>query len=351
MCRAWIGQTSLRARVSQELIVKTSASSFSSSSPQATAPATARGSERPLSALRLSPGDELELGRRLTECRQELVAIAAEPRTPSPGLRQRRLELEGEVDRIRERFLSANQGLVVHVVHRYLSMGLTHDDLMQEGNIGLMRAIDKYDHRRGRFGTYAVWWIRQGVRRALANQARMIRIPVHALGTRFSIEKAARRMAHQLGREPTPEELAATLGLPVRQVSDLLDLTKEPVSLDAPRGAESDARLGDGVADASAPDSLAQALGKQQTELAQRLLRLLTSREQGMLRMRFGLDGSDEYTLEEIGAAFAVTRERARQIIGAALVKLEGWTRLPLPALNRTPTLAGLPADGSFRAP
>jgi RNA polymerase primary sigma factor len=324
----------------------------SASSPRQLTRATARSAERPLAAARLSSDDELELGRRLTECRQELAAIAAEPRAPSLGLRQRRAELEGEVDRIRERFVSANQGLVVHVVQRYIGMGLTHDDLMQEGNIGLMRAIDKFDHRRGRFGTYAVWWIRQGVRRALANQARMIRVPVHALGTRFSIEKLARRMTHQLGREPTADELAAPLGLAVRQVTELLDSTREPISLDAPRGPESDARLGDGVADPSTPDGLAQALGKQQTELARRLLRSLTNREQDMLRMRFGLNGSDEYTLEEIGAAFSVTRERARQIIGMALVKLEARTHLPMPPLTGTPTPdTGHPAGGSFRAP
>lgn len=324
----------------------------SASSSRQPAAAMTRGADRALAALRLSPAEELTLGRRLTECRQELLAIAAEPRTPSAGLRQRRRELESEVERIRERFVGANPGLVVHVVQRYLGMGLTHDDLMQEGNIGLMRAIDKFDHRRGRFGTYAVWWIRQGVRRSLANQARMIRIPVHALGTRFSIDKAARRLTNQLGREPSAEELAATLGLPVRQVAELLDMTKEPLSLDAPRSAESDARLLDGVADPGTPDGLAQALGKQQTELARRLLGSLTRREQEMLRMRFGLNGSDEYTLEEIGAAFSVTRERARQIIGAALVKLEGRTRLPLPALTQAPTPdSGQSAGGSFRAP
>jgi RNA polymerase primary sigma factor len=210
--------------------------------------------------------------------------------------------------------LTANQGLVTYVVQRYLGMGLSHEDLMQEGNIGLMRAVEKFDHRRGgRFGTYAVWWVRQGVRRALANQSRTIRIPVHALGARYSLDQAARRMALQLGREPTQEELSGATGVGSTNVAQLLGLAREPLSLDAPRGTDSDARLGDTLADGATPNGMEQALGKQRVE---------------QLRMRFGLDGSDECTLEQIGVVFSVTRERVRQIVTGALEKLHRQTRV-----------------------
>jgi RNA polymerase primary sigma factor len=272
-----------------------------------------------------------ELVRTLT-LRPAVVARLLEGmRTTSlPEPLQRRLRgLGTEVERIRDRFLTANQGLVTYVVQRYLGMGLSHEDLMQEGNIGLMRAVEKFDHRRGgRFGTYAVWWVRQGVRRALANQSRTIRIPVHALGARYSLDQAARRMALQLGREPTQEELSGATGVGSGNVAQLLSLAREPLSLDAPRGTDSDARLGDSLADASTPNGMEQALGKQRVEQLRELLGSLSPREQDMLRMRFGLDGSDECTLEQIGVVFSVTRERVRQIVTGALEKLHRQTRV-----------------------
>jgi RNA polymerase primary sigma factor len=246
-----------------------------------------------------------------------------------PQLQRRSRRLEGEVERIRDRFLTANQGLVAYVVQRYLGMGLSQEDLMQEGNIGLMRAVDKFDHRRGgRFGTYAVWWVRQGVRRALANQSRTIRIPVHALGARYSLEQTSRRLSLQLGRDPTEDELSQATGVGSGNVAQLLSMAREPLSLDAPRGPDTDVRLVDGLADAGTPNGMQQALGKQRAEQLRGLLGSLTDRERDMLRMRFGLDGADECTLEQIGVTFCVTRERVRQIVTGALQKLHRQTRM-----------------------
>jgi RNA polymerase primary sigma factor len=255
---------------------------------------------------------------------------------PEP-LQRRWRGLGSEVERIRDRFLTANQGLVTYVVQRYRGMGLSHDDLMQEGNIGLMRAVEKFDHRRGgRFGTYAVWWVRQGVRRALANQSRTIRIPVHALGARYSLDQAARRLALQLGHEPSEEELSAATGVASDNVAQLLSLIREPLSLDAPRSPDSDACLGDTLPDGASPSSMEQALGKQRAEQLHGLLGSLSPRERAMLRMRFGLDGADECTLEQIGVTFSVTRERVRQIVSCALEKLHRQTRVQRLELSRT---------------
>jgi RNA polymerase primary sigma factor len=238
----------------------------------------------------------------------------------------RRLNLE--IERIRDRFTSANQGLVSHVVQRYIGMGLSRDDLVQEGNIGLMRAIDKFDHRRGnRFGAYAIWWIRQSVRRALANQSRTIRIPVHALGTRYTLDQAARRLVLSLGRQPSEQELSSATGVMPASVAQVLAIVREPLSLDAPRSFDSDDRLVDSVADPSAPDAATQTLDKERATHLHRLLASLSAREQQILRMRFGLDGAEECTLEQIGQAFALTRERVRQIVAAALDKLHRQTR------------------------
>jgi RNA polymerase primary sigma factor len=239
------------------------------------------------------------------------------------------LALESEMDAIRERFVSANQGLVGHVVHRYRGMGLSREDLIQEGNIGLMRAIDKFDHRRGtRFGAYAIWWIRQGVRRALANQSRTIRIPVHALGTRYTLDQVSKRLASELGRAPSDLELSSATGVAPASVSHVMSLVKEPLSLDAPRGPENDSSLGDSVADSGSPSPSDHAMTRERAEQLHGLLDGLSSREREMLRMRFGLDGADECTLEEIGRSFALTRERVRQIVTAALGKLHRQTQL-----------------------
>lgn len=252
-----------------------------------------------------------------------------EPETPGidrlPSvLRRRAVWIGDEIENIRARFVSANQGLVTYVVQRYAGMGLAPADLMQEGNIGLMRAIDKFDPRRGsRFGTYAIWWIRQGVRRALANQSRMIRVPVHALGTRYTVERAARRLAVQRGHQPSEQELSEETGLAPNSVAQVMNLVKEPLSLDAPRGADTDIPLGDSLTDANATSAVEEAASKQRHERLRCLLTSLSPREQQMVRMRFGLDGADECTLDQIGREFDLTRERVRQIVTAALQKLQ----------------------------
>jgi RNA polymerase sigma factor (sigma-70 family) len=244
-------------------------------------------------------------------------------------LRHRVRQLDGEIETIRSRFVHANQGLVAYVVQRYRGMGLRREDLMQEGNIGLMRAIEKFDHRRGtRFSVYAVWWIRQAVRRALANQSRTIRIPVHALAVRYAVDQASKRLALELGREPSEQELASATGVVPNGVAQVLGMVKEPLSLDAPRGPDSEASLGDSVADRAAVSPNEHAARRERADRLHGLLDGLSAREREMLRMRFGLDGADECTLEQIGRSFALTRERVRQIVTAALDKLHHQTQI-----------------------
>lgn len=245
-----------------------------------------------------------------------------------PGLEPRAAELAAEVERIRCRFVEANQGLVHYVAQRYMGMGMGQADIIQEGNLGLLRAIDKFDHRRGgRFGTYAIWWVRQGIRRAMANQSRTIRIPVHALGARHTLSRAADQLANELGRAPTDDELSAATGVGQRGIANVAALVKEPLSLDAPRGPDSELRLGDAITDPDEENAADQASERERARHLRSLLHTLNPRERAMLRMRFGLDGADECTLDQIGRTFAVTRERVRQIVDGALQKLQRQTR------------------------
>jgi RNA polymerase sigma factor (sigma-70 family) len=241
-----------------------------------------------------------------------------------PALRARVCRLDGEVEAIRSHFVQANQGLVAFVVQRYCGMGLRREDLMQEGNIGLLRAIEKFDPRRGtRFSVYAVWWIRQAARRALANQSQTIRIPVHALAARYAVDQASRRLALELGREPSEQDLASASGVGPNDVARARGMVKQPLSLSAPRGPESEACLGDSVEDRAAINPDEHAGRNERADRLHDLLDGLSSREREMLRMRFGLDGASECTLDQIGRRFALTRERVRQIVAAALVKLQ----------------------------
>jgi RNA polymerase primary sigma factor len=250
------------------------------------------------------------------------------PHAPRP-LCQRARQLESEIEAIRARFIHANQGLVAYVVQRYRGMGLRREDLMQEGNIGLLRGIEKFDPRRGtRFSVYAVWWIRQAVRRALANQSRTIRIPVHALAVRYAVDQASKRLSLQLGREPSEQELSTATGVVPNGVAQVLGMVREPLSLDAPRGPDTEASLGESVADRVSISPNEHAARKERAARLHGLLDGLSERERQMLRMRFGLDGADECTLEQIGQSFALTRERVRQIVTAALGKLHHQTQL-----------------------
>jgi RNA polymerase primary sigma factor len=299
------------------------------------------------SASSLTRDEEVLLGARLRECELELALLAVQTpdvlrqpdraelcqddagsELPAP-LDGRLRELTREVSDIRSRFVKANQGLVAVVVKRYLGQGLSLADLMQEGNLGLMRAIDRFDPERGcRFSTYAGWWIRQSAQRALANQARTIRIPVHVADARFSLKRSMRRIGLEHGRLPSAAELEADTGLSVSEAARLNELVSEPLSLETPRGAGDDARLADFVADPGARDPANDVFLNQRDRELERLMEALTPREQEMFRLRFGLGGTADHTLEEVGQRFGVTRERARQILKRGLAKLQRRARL-----------------------
>jgi RNA polymerase primary sigma factor len=220
------------------------------------------------------------------------------------------------------------QGLVAKVARQYQGLGLSREDLMQDGSLGLLRGIDKFDLRRGKpFGSYAVWWVRQGVRHALATQARTIRLPVQQLANRYALGRASRRLSHTLGREPSEQELAEATGMSRQSVSELMLASAEPLSLETPRSSESEATIGDVIADAETKSPNEQASERESLVELRILLDELTPREQHIVNLRFGLDGEDERTLEEIGRSLTLTRERVRQICAEALDKLNRATR------------------------
>jgi RNA polymerase primary sigma factor len=224
--------------------------------------------------------------------------------------------------------VAKHQGLVGNVARKYQGLGLSREDLMQDGNLGLLRGIDKFDLRRGKpFGAYAVWWVRQGIRHALATQARTIRLPVQQLANRYTLGRAARRLAHTLGREPSEQELAQATGMSAQNISDLMRVSAEPVSLETPRSSQSEATIGDVIADIDTQSPSEQTSAKESLMELRTLLDELTPREQHVVNLRFGLDGEDERTLEEIGRSLELTRERVRQICAEALDKLNRATR------------------------
>lgn len=304
---------------------------LSERSPEVAAREFAAWAQRAADVSRSEPGSEAA-GALVHEAQlqPDVVArlIESSKSSLSPALEPRAAELFAEVERIRSRFVEANQGLVHYVAQRYLGMGMAQADIIQEGNLGLLRAIDKFDHRRGgRFGTYAIWWVRQGIRRAMANQSRTIRIPVHALGARHTLSRATDHLANELGRAPTDDELSEATGVGQRGIANVASLVKEPLSLDAPRGPDSELRLGDAITDPDEENAADRASERERARHLRSLLHTLNPRERDMLRMRFGLDGADECTLDQIGRTFAVTRERVRQIVDAALQKLQRQTR------------------------
>ena len=270
-------------------------------------------------------------GKKVEALRAQMRDLAEETMMPTAELSSLNDDIrkaERTAGEAKQEMIEANLRLVISIAKKYMNRGLQFLDLIQEGNIGLMKAVDKFEYRRGyKFSTYATWWIRQAITRSIADQARTIRIPVHMIETINKLLRTSRQMLHEIGREPTPDELAEKLHMPLERVRKVMKIAKEPISLETPVGDEEDSSIGDFIEDVNALLPTDAAIQSNLRATTTKILSSLTPREERVLRMRFGIGNNSDHTLEEVGQQFAVTRERIRQIEAKALRKLKHPTR------------------------